>query len=605
MIAFFETLTDAWLTWVLAASWQLALLVAVVAIAAWLARRASPRVRYALWLLILVKVFLPPSLVLKWSVGNWALRPLWNTVQPTVEPYWNVEASSQANEGFAEVTTSDSPVSETSLPAIDASSRSRMAGALFVVWLTGCLLFYLLVAQRYLKLNRSINQMQLVDEGPLRIRLEKIALELGIRRLPELYLSQEATSPFLCGFKRPSIILPRQLVDELSPADINSVLLHELNHWRRRDPWVGWLQVVAQGLFWFHPFVWLANTRLRHERECACDEAVLQSGNCEPTRYGEALLAVLGAARGRSPVHGSLVGIFEPGANIQKRLEEIMQFQPKKQPFGGLSYLALAIFACLVLPMALPTASAKTDEVITIEGKEGNKDLDRQQVRKWPWIAKTVPAVGAIDVDPKLTEISVTFDRDMQKGMSWTGNKKYHMPPLSAGAKARWRDSRTCVLPVKLEKGKYYRVGINSTSFLNFKSVDGTPAPSAVVYFATEGAPRSVQRRVRVPKLEKLIPENGAADVSPTATTLRATFDMPMSGDMSWTGGGTSFPKIDPDKKTKWTGGGKTCVLPVQLQPSHEYQLGLNSYSHINFQSKWGVPIEPVVYQFKTSGAAR
>ena len=55
-------------------------------------------------------------------------------------------------------------------------------------------------------------------------------------------------------------------------------------------------------------------------------------------------------------------------------------------------------------------------------------------------IIETVPKRGATDVDPDLSQISVTFDRDMQGGMSWTGNEKTFMPQVPEGAKPRWID---------------------------------------------------------------------------------------------------------------------------------------------------------------------
>ncbi len=600
MTVFFDSMAERWLAWVVSASWQIAILVAVVALIVRLARRVSPRIRYALWLLVLVKVFLPPSLTIGWGVGSWGLSPLWSKIQPATQPLWNTETVSTSKESSLSNLANDDPQSTAVVPAIKTSEHLRPATLLFFAWSLAGLLFFLFVLLRYQKLKQSLSHMQLVDEGPLRIRLEQLAIELGETHLPELYLSDEASSPFLFGLSQPRIVLPRQLADCLVPGNLESVLQHELYHWRCRDPWVGWLQVFAQGLFWFHPFVWLANTRLRHERECVCDEAVLRTGKCEPARYGEALLAVLSAARGRSPVQGSLVGVFEPGANIQTRLEEIMSYEPGKRPFGLPAYFSLAIFAVLFLPMALPKVSAKTETLVTKESL-----ADEPQVRVWPWIAKTVPAVGATDVDPELKEISVTFNRDMQRGMSWTGNKKTFMPLIPKGVDAQWSDTRTCVLPVKLAKGQYYRVGINATSFHNFKSAEGDSAPCSVIYFTTRSASKSVQRRVRVPKLVQLTPENGAVDAKPTAIALRATFNMPMGAGMSWTGGGDRFPTITPGKKPKWTGGGKTCVLPVALEPGRDYQLGLNSHSHINFQSKWGVPLEPVVYRFQTADVAK
>ena len=75
---------------------------------------------------------------------------------------------------------------------------------------------------------------------------------------------------------------------------------------------------------------------------------------------------------------------------------------------------------------------------------------------------------------------------------------------------------------------------------------------------------------------------------------------MKMGRGMSWTGGGPEFPKIPEGQPASWSDDQRTCTLPVQLEPGHKYRLGLNSRSHINFQSAAGVPLKPVIYQIET-----
>ncbi|MCA9229141.1 MAG: M56 family metallopeptidase [Planctomycetales bacterium] len=591
MNAALESLAQRWLSWISSATWQLALLVCIVAAIAWAGQRLSPRFRYALWLLVLVKIFLPPSLAIGWGVGNWGVRPMWNTLEPTTQRYWEFRENSNVPSGAM--------VEQESAPAaIEIEERRSLASGLFVIWCLGCVAFLTFVLRHYRRLMAAVERMPVVEEGPLSIRLETIALRLGIQRVPELVLSDEAASPFLCGLFRPRIVLPRRMAEEFRVSDLDSVLLHELSHWRRRDPLIGWIQVLGQSLFWFHPLVWWANARLRHERECVCDEAVLQTGACEPVEYGEALLGVLCTARGRSRVQGSLVGVFEPGGDIQRRLEEIMNYESGKHDFSLLTRATVLALALLFLPMAIPAISADPE---TAEAKV-------DEPRKLPWVVETSPQVGAIEVDPGLREITITFDRDMGGGMSWTGGKESFFPPLQfdgegdekKAKQAYWRDKRTCVLRVELAAGEYYRVGINSTSHRNFKSSDGKAAPCSAIYFVTAGANKAIQSRVRVPQIVKLNPENGAKDVDPATKALRVTFDMPMGEGMSWTGGGENFPQLVEGQRAKWTGGGKSCVLPVELKPGWGYVLGLNSLHHVNFQSKWGVPAASVEYRFTT-----
>ena len=531
---------DRWWAWVVPLSWQLILFVALVAILALCVRRASPQVRYLLWCFVLVKIFLPPSLAVEWGVGSWGLLPAWQSIQASAT------VDKTGNEpGIERVALADG---DTTTPSATAWLRDPRT-ILFIVWLVGCAGMLAASIWQYRRLSQAASAMLSLDEGPLQFDYEALALKIAAGRSPELFISSEITSPFLFGLWQPKIVLPSSLVEVLSRDEMKNVLAHELSHWRRRDLWIGWVQVLAQSLMWFHPLVWWANARMRHERECACDEDVLRMSESEPAAYGETLLRVLSAAKGRAEFQGNLVGVFEPGANIQQRLEQIMNYKHVAHRLRVVWYPALLILMLVLLPMT-PVSTAK--------GKVATADAKRAE--KMPaWIVATEPAIGAIDVDPDLKEISVTFDRDMSGGMSWTG-----APPLHPGdpdRKAEWRDNRTCIMPVKLKEGEFYRVGINSTSFLNFRSEQGVPAPCTAIYFVTRGATKAIQSRVRVPEIAKMIPKNGADDVDPNTKVLRVTFNVPMGEGMSWTGGGENFPEAVNGERPKWSADGKTCML--------------------------------------------
>jgi len=178
------------------------------------------------------------------------------------------------------------------------------------------------------------------------------------------------------------------------------------------------------------------------------------------------------------------------------------------------------------------------------------------------------------------------------------------VPPVPDGQKGQWRDKRTCVLPVKLEAGRFYRVGINSTSYQNFSSEHGLAARPSAIYFTTQGASDELKAMTLVPQVASFDPYNGAQSVSPAVTELRVTFSVPMGGGFSWctvSDDGADFPKAREGKRIHWTEDKKTCVMPVELAPGMTYRLSLNAPEFKNFQSAGGVPLEPVEYTFKTS----
>jgi hypothetical protein len=155
-----------------------------------------------------------------------------------------------------------------------------------------------------------------------------------------------------------------------------------------------------------------------------------------------------------------------------------------------------------------------------------------------------------------------------------------------------------------LEPGRTYVVGVNGTHAVNFQSKWGVPLEPAVFTFTTGGESASggadANNKTTPPKVVKMIPANGADDVDPGLKVLRVTFDRPMAEGFSWTGGGPEFPAIPEGQGAKWSRNRRTCTLPVMLEPGKAYRLGLNSPSFRNFASREGVPLEPVVYRFKT-----
>ncbi len=214
----------------------------------------------------------------------------------------------------------------------------------------------------------------------------------------------------------------------------------------------------------------------------------------------------------------------------------------------------------------------------------------------YPKVVKTSPEIGATDVDPATAELRLEFDQDMAGGMSWTGGGDV-FPEFDG--KPVWESPRVCVAKVKLEAGKYYRVGVNASSHRNFQGKNGKPAEFNVLYFVTSGATDDEKAKAETPTVAKMTPANGAKDIDASAVKeLVVQFDHAMGGGMSWTKAGGVFP--ESTGKAQWNADRTECRLPVKLEPGKTYTLGINHPFANNFQSAWGVPVTPVVWSFST-----
>jgi beta-lactamase regulating signal transducer with metallopeptidase domain len=103
-----------------------------------------------------------------------------------------------------------------------------------------------------------------------------------------LCISDLVHVPTAIGFVKPVIAIPEWVMRELSPEELNQVLLHELAHLRRWDDWTNMAQKVVRALLFFHPAVWWIEKRVSLEREMACDDAVIEQ-TASPRAYAECL----------------------------------------------------------------------------------------------------------------------------------------------------------------------------------------------------------------------------------------------------------------------------------------------------------------------------
>jgi len=117
---------------------------------------------------------------------------------------------------------------------------------------------------------------------------EDLCREAKIRRC-RVSLVADLPSPATAGWWRPRVLLPAEVVPQLSPTELTYVLRHELTHVRRRDYLWDLLASFACRLVFFHPAAWLAYRRLRWERELSCDQEVVQGSQEVRLQYAECL----------------------------------------------------------------------------------------------------------------------------------------------------------------------------------------------------------------------------------------------------------------------------------------------------------------------------
>jgi bla regulator protein BlaR1 len=124
-----------------------------------------------------------------------------------------------------------------------------------------------------------------------RLFVNRIAVQLNIKKKIQVFLSDTVTTPLTIGFFKPVILIPVASINHLTTDQLEAVLLHELAHIKRYDYLVNIILSVVEISLFFNPFTQLLSKSIRKERENSCDDWVLQF-QYDVSLYAEALLRI-------------------------------------------------------------------------------------------------------------------------------------------------------------------------------------------------------------------------------------------------------------------------------------------------------------------------
>jgi beta-lactamase regulating signal transducer with metallopeptidase domain len=359
------------------ASLQGAVLVCVILLVQVLLRQHLPgRWRYALWLLLVLRLAIPWAPESRLSVFNLLAHPEAPAAShylarishdPAQVPEWAkaaaVEPSLPSSQAHMEASASSG-----SQVAAPAGQRNVMSGLtwrfwLKCIWLLGVGTLLLGSFRGSLRLRRIVKMHRPVTESSTLNLLEDCKEQMGVHTIIGLVESDQIACPAIFGFMRPRLLVPQGLLRKLSRDELRFVFLHELAHLKRYDVLLGWITLLLQVIHWFNPLVWLAFYRMRTDREIACDQEVLRHvSEPEVTSYGKTILVLLNHFSQRQYLP-SLVGILEHKTQAQRRIKMIASFKRETPRVSAWALALVVLLSTVVLTNARPQTEDETSEL--------------------------------------------------------------------------------------------------------------------------------------------------------------------------------------------------------------------------------------------------
>ncbi|RJE49274.1 MULTISPECIES: M56 family metallopeptidase [unclassified Dehalobacter] len=331
-----------------------------------LLKRAPKIFSYLLWLAVFFRLVCPGSFTSVFSFLN-VIKP---AMQPDALPEVLVMAG-LGNINDAINGTVNSSVGST-LPlvaAMDVSPLSMMMLLGSMVWMAGVMVLLIWNIFSYFKIAGKIKTATLLDAS-----------------LPDIYETDQISTPFVFGFRRPRIYLPAGI----SPRELPYVLAHETVHIKRRDYLIKPAAFLVLIIHWFNPLMWFCFALMVKDMEMSCDETVIRNKGQEIKEdYSNSLLAL--AVQKNSFWQATPLAF---GANnIKERIKNVIHY---RKPGVWIGTAAVVMIVALMIGFV---ANPVNDTAAGQETYAGYA-VDKLLANKTPYVGNASKVIALIDAMP-------------------------------------------------------------------------------------------------------------------------------------------------------------------------------------------------------------
>ncbi|HZZ27978.1 MAG TPA: M56 family metallopeptidase [Pirellulales bacterium] len=306
--------------------------------------RNRPAVQHVLWLVVLLKLVMPPIVSWPWSIQQ-VRNSIWSI--PATAPVSETVHMGELDENLRATDhirlPSMSPVKDT--PSLQANAR-QVDVIVTMAWIIGGAV---VTSWQFRRIASRMSLVGAAANAPecLTNEVQIVAKQLGLRP-PQALIARGILSPFIWCLGRPRLVWPESLSSQTEVVRSRGVITHELAHIYRGDHWVAWLEMIVSIVWWWNPFFWFVRRRLNETAEMACDAMAIDTNPANRREYAELLLELSWGFKIGAPATILAIGVGTP-MSFERRLSMILSDHVSGK-FSSLGIVVAISFALLALP---------------------------------------------------------------------------------------------------------------------------------------------------------------------------------------------------------------------------------------------------------------
>ncbi|QIB70307.1 M56 family metallopeptidase [Aminipila butyrica] len=139
---------------------------------------------------------------------------------------------------------------------------------LMILWALGSIYFLQVYMRQSIQLMKIIRTGEETQDKQLLSCLKQIQETAQQNTKVKFIRASWITVPMVTGFFKPTIFLPDI---SFTDAELQSILLHEWNHFLNKDTWIKLYMCLISIIFWWNPFIYILKVNLNHILEIRCD----------------------------------------------------------------------------------------------------------------------------------------------------------------------------------------------------------------------------------------------------------------------------------------------------------------------------------------------
>ena len=236
---------------------------------------------------------------------------------------------------------------------------------ILIVWLVGVFLFSFKLMFSYIYIQWISRDSRLKANVKLTNILNKTNASLAIKKQIKIYESDYVKGPLMLGVLKPIILFPVGLLNQLTTAEVESILAHEVAHVMRSDFLINIMQSIVEVLFYYHPAVWWISANVRAEREYACDQLVVAHSD-RPVDYAKLLVRLQEYSNHNN--NQLTLAFAGDNKNFSNRIKRILNMSNNrlfiKEKVLALTFIGLSVFIFSFSNAAYDYNSIDLDEPI-------------------------------------------------------------------------------------------------------------------------------------------------------------------------------------------------------------------------------------------------